>query len=322
MTHLRRSRQFFLVVFILFVGIYGLLNCRKGMITMLLTKEVEVTLAGKNIIYYENLGYEIPRKINKSAQYGVPRGTRITIKVEDLYVGAHTEVEVLCDKCKEVVFNKPYRDYLTQVERHGANYCKECGKYYLRDILVERYGVNSAFELDWVQKKKKQSLFKKFGVENSLESVETREKIKKTNLEKYGVDNIFKSKDFKKNNSGENHYNWQGGITPQSNKDRNSIKYKEWRLVVFTRDKYTCQCCGKTGGYLNAHHIFCFSDYPQLRFVVENGISLCKSCHSQILQGSFHQIYGTHNNNYEQLKQYIGQKTGGEWNWLYIHQII
>ena len=65
--------------------------------------------------------------------------------------------------------------------------------------------------------------------------------------------------------------------------ERRSAAYQEWRKSVFKRDDYTCQCCGSKGGKLNAHHLKSFADYPDLRFDVDNGVTLCESCHK-----SFH----------------------------------
>lgn len=56
-------------------------------------------------------------------------------------------------------------------------------------------------------------------------------------------------------------------------------KYKEWRMAVFMRDNFTCQFCGARGVYLNAHHIRSWVKYKKLRYVVENGVTLCEECH-------------------------------------------
>lgn len=84
------------------------------------------------------------------------------------------------------------------------------------------------------------------------------------------------------NSSGENHHNWKDGITPVNEKIRKSIHYKKWRHDVFTRDNYTCQHCKQRGGKLNADHILPFSLYPELRFELSNGRTLCVDCHKQI----------------------------------------
>ncbi len=56
---------------------------------------------------------------------------------------------------------------------------------------------------------------------------------------------------------------------------------KIWRTQVFARDNYTCQKCGQIGGRLEAHHLKRWVDYPELRFTLYNGQTLCKDCHSK-----------------------------------------
>lgn len=82
--------------------------------------------------------------------------------------------------------------------------------------------------------------------------------------------------------AGESHWNWKGGITPQNQKERSSQAYAEWRKAVFERDNFTCQICGQVGGGLNAHHIEPWSTNVNLRYQIDNGITLCKKCHVEI----------------------------------------
>ena len=109
--------------------------------------------------------------------------------------------------------------------------------------------------------------------------------------------------------SGENNWNWKGGITLENDKIRQSIEYREWQNAVHKRDKYTCQCCGKRYKDISVHHIFPFSDYIGLRFNIDNGICLCKDCHDSRIKGAFHNIYGTMHNTPEQLREYILNKS-------------
>jgi 5-methylcytosine-specific restriction endonuclease McrA len=83
--------------------------------------------------------------------------------------------------------------------------------------------------------------------------------------------------------TGPNSSHWKGGITPAHQSIRNSSRTQNWRTAVFERDRYTCQKCGdKKGGNLNAHHILPFTAYPEQRFNVANGITLCDKCHRGI----------------------------------------
>ena len=82
-----------------------------------------------------------------------------------------------------------------------------------------------------------------------------------------------------KANSGENSYLWRGGITSASIKIRHSFEMRQWREAVFARDNFTCLWCGQRGGELNADHIKPFALFPELRFELSNGRTLCIDCH-------------------------------------------
>lgn len=87
--------------------------------------------------------------------------------------------------------------------------------------------------------------------------------------------------------TGSRNPNWKGGISQNYRTKYYSSRYKEWRRRVFERDKYICQNCGVRGGlgytvYLTAHHIKSFAKYPELRFEVSNGNTLCENCHCKV----------------------------------------
>jgi len=96
-----------------------------------------------------------------------------------------------------------------------------------------------------------------------------------------------------KNHSGENNPNWRGGIVSIPKQIRKMIEYNEWRHMVFGRDEYTCQKCGKRGCYLEAHHIKSFKDIIEQNKIntlqkakqckelwdISNGITYCSECH-------------------------------------------
>ena len=90
-----------------------------------------------------------------------------------------------------------------------------------------------------------------------------------------------------KSMTGEKAYNWKGGISYGHKTGYYSSQYKEWRKKVFERDNYICQDCGICSGngktaYLTAHHIKSFAKYPELKFEVSNGKTLCEECHCKV----------------------------------------
>lgn len=75
------------------------------------------------------------------------------------------------------------------------------------------------------------------------------------------------------------HHLGDGSKTPINNLIRQSVEYKLWREAIFKRDNFTCVWCGIKGGRLNADHIKPFALYPELRFAIDNGRTLCEPCH-------------------------------------------
>ena len=92
----------------------------------LITKEVEITLNGRTISYYEDLGYEIPRYYDKhSHKWSIKRGTTIKIKICDLQKCSNVRVDIECDCCKKN-YDIEYCAYNAKKNRDGKIYCKSC----------------------------------------------------------------------------------------------------------------------------------------------------------------------------------------------------
>ena len=128
------------------------------------------------------------------------------------------------------------------------------------------------------------------------------------------------------NNIGENNYwygkniphfrrfgsdnpSWNPNLTDEERLFRKNHRYSEdrtiynWRLEVYKRDNYTCQCCNKSNsGNLNAHHLNCWKDFKDQRYEIDNGVTLCSSCHKK-----FHKIHGKTHNTKEQFEIFKSQ---------------
>lgn len=81
---------------------------------------------------------------------------------------------------------------------------------------------------------------------------------------------------------GDKHWNWK--------EDRSSIKtddkkhldtaYKAWARAVKMRDGWKCRITSQTClGKLESHHILDWINYPELRYQINNGITLCHAHH-------------------------------------------
>jgi hypothetical protein len=110
-----------------------------------------------------------------------------------------------------------------------------------------------------------------------------------------------------KRHSGENHHNWQGGVS-EFRSIVHVYLYNGWIKEILKRDNYTCQMCKKRGGDMEVHHNDkmyheirdeVLSQFPELSldshenkvFLAKkilkahknvSGVTLCVKCHSKI----------------------------------------
>jgi len=84
---------------------------------------------------------------------------------------------------------------------------------------------------------------------------------------------------------GKEHWNWKEDRTQlkrfnDTAKDRRSYAYIEWRKRVYSRDEWKCKISNRDcHGRIEAHHILGYTAYPELRYDINNGITLCKWHH-------------------------------------------
>ena len=88
-------------------------------------------------------------------------------------------------------------------------------------------------------------------------------------------------KKMSKDRQGENSPCWIKDRTKLKKQDRrNDSAYKEWRRQVWLRDNFKCKIANPDcKGRLEAHHILAYAKYPELRYDINNGITLCHFHH-------------------------------------------
>ena len=82
--------------------------------------------------------------------------------------------------------------------------------------------------------------------------------------------------------------NWKGGVSSDRHEmHRRSAEVHSWRREVISRDKRTCQRCGVKKNTRKrievvAHHKKSWTKFPEFRFILENGMTVCAECHKWV----------------------------------------
>lgn len=117
---------------------------------------------------------------------------------------------------------------------------------------------------------------KKFSEETKRKMSEARKGMKFSEEHKRNMSESRKGK-----RMGESHPGWVNGNYKKQD-ERNDSAYQDWVRKCLIRDNYQCKICGEKytrEHKLVVHHILPWRDYPEERYNINNGITLCQAHH-------------------------------------------
>lgn len=182
-----------------------------------------------------------------------------------------------CGVCKKYFTPKPYQKYNIKIRPSRQVYCS-------RDCYLKR-----TVDSITLQKQSESHKGKKLTIQQRQKQSDALRGRKKTD------EHVKKVVEARKRT-----FDIRGRKVDPRKRERHYTKYKLWREDVFKRDNYKCKKCGERGKELRAHHIMNYAEYTELRFSLDNGITLCSSCHTK-----FHKKYGKRKNDWKQIYEYI-----------------
>ena len=109
-------------------------------------------------------------------------------------------------------------------------------------------------------------------------SKETRLKISKSLVGfRHSEETKIKFRNSRGGNKNWNYIEDRNLLVRRNRSDPESI---EWRRKVYTRDNFKCRMSNSDcDGEIQAHHILPWRDFVELRYEVNNGITLCRAHH-------------------------------------------
>ena len=249
---------------------------------MILSKEVNVYCRNNTYKHYEDLGYNIPRKLNKKNKLILDEDKCILVNIKDLPTKSNLYILVSCDYClKEGVETISSKQYYTVTISHkiiDKDCCQKCVQKKQKEINFIKYGDNlSPNRIKSVKRSKKpfadvvksfdELNFKLLANPEDYTNAETKLPFE-CNLHK-GVIQYKSYKDTldstgcqmcnnenKRRHTGENSNNWKGGICSLSVYLRSKIL--PWRDDSLKYFDYKC-CLSGEKLHLEVHHVYNFN---------------------------------------------------------------
>ncbi len=207
----------------------------------------------KNPMFGKHLSKKAKRKISESLKGKIPKNT-LKWKGENHPNWKGGKIKKICQIC-----GKEFLGYFSQKNRYCSKKC----------FWKSKIGKHPSEE----SRKKMSEAQKKIGKKPPSNKGKTYEELygkEKAELVKRKIGEAHK---------GEKCHFWKGGNPINRNKHMGT-DYHKWRTAIFVRDNWTCQTCQKRGENIQAHHIKSWAKFPELRYEIDNGVTLCKeSCH-------------------------------------------
>jgi hypothetical protein len=152
---------------------------------MIKQKEININIVGRNLKYYNNLGYNC--KVGYST----------LVKIEDVQLNSHIIITAICDNCNQE-HNISIYAYNKNKKNQNKYYCNDCKQIKIENTNIIKYGVKRPIQNKEIYNKLEKTNFEKFGCLVSSQNFEVMNKIKKsqinTLLKKYDFLNIKKIK--------------------------------------------------------------------------------------------------------------------------------
>ena len=189
------------------------------------------------------------------------------IKLLNVYVNADYKNDLECMDCNHL-WKTTYNAY-----KSNNNGCPKC---YIKSLALTQEFVESVY---LKSKIKLLSVYVNIDHKNDLECMDCNHLWKAT-YKKFQYANNGCPNCWKLLRIGEKAPHWNPNLTNEEREQgRNFLEKREWVKAVYNRDNHTCQCCNIRGGTLNAHHIDSWKEHKDDRFNVDNGVTLCETCH-------------------------------------------
>jgi len=229
----------------------------------------------------------------KYQKYVIYRGKKTPL--HKLKPSSIKKIEIVCPECKTI-----FERYFFRLRGSGCFLCQKCA---IKEKLAKTIKPGTKKNRLTVLSPSKRSGYSIFKCDCGKECEVLNRNFLSGKTQSCGCLKQENMRQVAVHLSGKDHGNWNGGITGERQSRMTKADYKNWRIAVYERDKYTCQKCGQNGGKLNAHHIHNYADNKAQAIDLKNGITLCTTCHAL-----FHKIYTRKNNTQEQLDKFLPDK--------------